>query len=277
MTHNRYDDRRSSFGSPRERSPYGYDRDDRGFFERARDEVASWFGDERADVRRDLDERYEQRYSNDRAPRNYGASSRHYDRQSVMDSPEGRRPYSGRPTFETGYDRGYPNDRWESGSGRRDYTGSAGGMHDRDYSTWRNRQIDDLDRDYDEFRRENAERFESEFTNWRNIRQTKRGILNQVTEHMDVVGSDGEPVGKVDKVRGDQIILTKKDSRDGHHHVLNCGLIDKVDNGCLVLEKPADEAIRALKDSGSQPAMFERDERRETGPHILDRSFSGTY
>lgn len=282
MTHNRYDERRSSFGSPRDRSQYGYDRDDRGFFERARDEVASWFGDEHAEVRRDLDERYEQRFAGDRAPRNY-ASSRPYDGQPMTYPSEGRRPYSGRPSYVGGsrsgynYDRGHTNDRWDTGMDVSEPTGSAGGMHDRDYSKWRNRQIDDLDRDYDEFRRENAERFESEFTNWRNIRQTKRSILPQVIENMDVVGSDGEPVGKVDKVRGDRIFLTRSDSPDGRHHVLSCGIIDKVDNGRLVLEKPADEAIRALKDSSSQAAMFERDGDRDTGPHMLDRSFSGTY
>lgn len=284
MTNNRYDDRRSSYGSAREHSQYGYDRDDRGFFERARDEVASWFGDERAEVRRDLDERYEQRLSNERAPRNYGSPPRQYDRYAMTDFADERRPYSGRPNYEPGprsdfgAARASIGERWDRDLPRRDPESSAQGMHDRDYSTWRNRQIDDLDRDYDEFRRENAERFESEFTNWRNTRQTKRGILQQVTEQMEVVGSDGKPVGKVDTVRGDRIVLTKKDSPDGQHHLLTCGLIDKVEKDRLVLEKPAEEAIAKLVDnSREQPAMFERDDRRGAGPHMLNRSFSGTY
>src|SRR5688572_21575264 len=42
------------------RRDYGrseYDRDDRGFLDRAGDEVRSWFGDEEAERRRELDER----------------------------------------------------------------------------------------------------------------------------------------------------------------------------------------------------------------------------
>src|ERR1700750_1993788 len=45
----------------------GYDRNDprdRGFFDRAGDEVRSWFGDEEAERRRRIDERYDERYDN---------------------------------------------------------------------------------------------------------------------------------------------------------------------------------------------------------------------
>lgn len=49
------------------RQPQGYDYEDRGFFQRAGDEVRSWFGDDEAERRRDMDARYdEQRYNNDR-------------------------------------------------------------------------------------------------------------------------------------------------------------------------------------------------------------------
>ena len=49
------------------RQPQGYDYDERGFFQRAGDEVRSWFGDDEAERRRDMDARYdEQRYNNDR-------------------------------------------------------------------------------------------------------------------------------------------------------------------------------------------------------------------
>ena len=34
---------------------------------------------------------------------------------------------------------------------------------------------------------------------------------SQIREHMEVVGSDGEHVGTVDKVEGDRIKLTKDD------------------------------------------------------------------
>lgn len=66
----RYDpDRQQRYGQPRGqdqqrgygRQPQGYDYDDRGFFARAGDEVRSWFGDDEAERRRDLDARYDER------------------------------------------------------------------------------------------------------------------------------------------------------------------------------------------------------------------------
>ncbi|MEH3048369.1 DUF2171 domain-containing protein [Sphingomonas adhaesiva] len=46
------------------RSSQGYDYDDRGFLARAGDEVRSWFGDEEAERRREMDSRYDERYYN---------------------------------------------------------------------------------------------------------------------------------------------------------------------------------------------------------------------
>ena len=40
----------------------------------------------------------------------------------------------------------------------------------------------------------------------------------QIREHMDVVGSDGGHVGRVDKVMGDEIELTKLDIAAGLKH-----------------------------------------------------------
>ena len=37
--------------------------------------------------------------------------------------------------------------------------------------------------------------------------------LQRVGEHMEVVASDGEKIGTVDKVRGDRIILTRNDPK----------------------------------------------------------------
>ncbi|WP_375248751.1 DUF2171 domain-containing protein [Sphingomonas sp.] len=53
-------DRGQSYG----RQPQGYDYDDRGFLARAGDEVRSWFGDEDAERRREMDSRYDDRYYN---------------------------------------------------------------------------------------------------------------------------------------------------------------------------------------------------------------------
>lgn len=54
-----------------------YDRDDRGFFDKAGDEIASWFGDDDARRRREMDQRYndyEQTSYRGRGPKNYKRS-----------------------------------------------------------------------------------------------------------------------------------------------------------------------------------------------------------
>jgi hypothetical protein len=284
MAYDRYDERRS-IRQPRGGRDFGDDHNERGFFDRARDEVASWFGDERAERRRDHedDEWFDDNrraFSSDRDFDRYQRSPRWRD--------EGyRRPYTGRAAGRPDDGRYRPmtgdygrSSEWAERSHSREFTGAAstaGAMHDRDYSNWRRRQLDELDRDYDEFRRENASRFEDEFSNWRTTRQTKRQMLGQVAEHMPVVGSDGEPVGTVDKVRGDRIVLTRKDSSDGRHHAVSCGMVDKVEGDRVILDCKAEEAIAKLTSEDRNRALFERDDDREPGPHMLNRSFSGTY
>ncbi|RDE06512.1 DUF2171 domain-containing protein [Sphingomonas aracearum] len=53
------------------RQPQGYDYQERGFFNRAGDEVRSWFGDEDAERRREMDSRYDERYAGGN-PRDHG-------------------------------------------------------------------------------------------------------------------------------------------------------------------------------------------------------------
>ena len=185
----------------RDDAPADYDYDERGFFRRAGDEVRSWFGDDEAERRRELDARYDERYYDDHAPR----GSRH---------------------------------------------------HDPSYSHWRNRQIAALDRDYDEYRRENQSRFDTEFGSWRNRRTDQRNALQRVSEHMEVVGSDGTHVGTVDKVRGDRVILTKTDKdAGGHHHSIPSSWIDSIDDR-ITLSKTAEEAQAAWRDEERRGALF---------------------
>ncbi len=221
----RRDDAQRTYGEGRRyEGRYGAGRD-RGFFERAGDEVRSWFGDEEAERRRERDMRYDDRMGRDER-RRYG-----------------------------------PDDH---------------------YQAWRRQRIDELDRDYDEYHRENAERFHNEFTNWRTERQGQRDSLRRVSEHMEVVGSDGAHVGKVDKVRGDRIILTKSDAdAGGHHHSIPSRWVQSVDDK-VVLRKTAEEAQNAWKDEERSGAFFgsgreDRDERDWRGEHNLNRSFPGTY
>ena len=167
---------------------------------------------------------------------------------------------------------------------RTSFAGSAerGQSHDPHYQQWRQRQIEALDRDYDEYRREHQSKFENDFGSWRSNRQTKRQMLGQIREHMEVVGNDDEHVGKVDCVSGDRIILTKSDdAAGGAHHSLSCADIDRVEGDRVILSSSADQARSNWRDEGSERALFERERQGEgqsaDGPHMLDRSFSGTY
>src|SRR3569623_749244 len=194
--------------------PQGYNYDERNFFDRAGDEVRSWFGDSEAERRRIKDQRYDR---------------------------------------------------------------SRGARDDHNHS-WRASQIAALDPDYDEYRRENRERFTSEFDAWRKARETQRSSLSRVTEHMDVVGSDGGHIGTVDKVRGDRILLTKSDpDAGGRHHSIPSLWIESVDDKVTV-RKTADEAQAHWRDEERGAFFGDDQDREEDGQgRILNRSFSGTY
>ena len=116
--------------------------------------------------------------------------------------------------------------------------------HDPHYAEWRHRQMAEFDRDYEEYRREHQARFDREFGDWRQRRGEQRAAVGRVREHMEVVGSDGGHVGKVDCKRGDRIILTRSDEASGGvHHVIPCAWIDRVDDK-IVLNIDAEEARR---------------------------------
>ena len=57
--------------------------------------------------------------------------------------------------------------------------------------------------------------------------------MADIREHMEVIGADGVHVGTVDKVEGNRIKLTKKDSGEGshkgHHHFVDRSLVAGVE------------------------------------------------
>jgi hypothetical protein len=156
--------------------------------------------------------------------------------------------------------------------------------HDPHYHEWRQRQIEELDRDYDEYRREHQSKFENDFGTWRSNRQTKRQMLGEVRKHMEVYGNDDQPIGKVQHVSGDRIILAPSDeSGGGTQYSLGCTDIERIEGDRVILGTSADQARsswreeRSGRDQGRERALFEREDQGEDGPHMLDRSFSGTY
>ncbi|MEO6248616.1 MAG: DUF2171 domain-containing protein, partial [Sphingomicrobium sp.] len=189
-----------------------------------------------------------------------------------------------------GYGRGEP--RGSSPATNAAATGAALASsaihHDPHYQEWRQRQIDQLDRDYEDYRREHQSKFDDDFSGWRSQRQSRRQTLGQVREHMEVVGSDDQLIGKVDKVQGDKIILTKE-SMGGFHKSLGCAAIDRIEGDRVILSQSADETHRTLQEQRAfderipaerrGPAATDRhqEQTQGDGPHILERSFSGTY
>jgi hypothetical protein len=71
--------------------------------------------------------------------------------------------------------------------------------------------------------------------------------MNQIKEHMEVIGADGAHVGTVDKVDGNRIKLTKADSgmgsRKGHHHFIDMSLVAEVEGQKVRLSANADVAV----------------------------------
>ena len=69
------------------------------------------------------------------------------------------------------------------------------------------------------------------------------GSPADIREHMDVYGSCGNFLGKVDHVEGDQIKLTKYDSPDGQHHLIPLAWVAKVHDH-IHLDRNCGEAVR---------------------------------
>jgi hypothetical protein len=312
MAYDRYDPRRrpsehSRYSNEgfRDRDDRDRDRDERGFFERAGDEIASWFGDDDSERRDRRDEPMGGRndFGRDHEPNRSKSRGRarfeHDDDNRGFRSSRGREPWGGGDREDRGYrpitgDYGRSEGRYsrsdeprgrsdrESNWGRDEYrrTSFAGDrpQHDPHYQQWRQRQIEDLDRDYEEYRREHQSKFENDFGSWRERRQSKRQMLGQIREHMEVVGNDNEHVGTVDRVAGDRLILAKSDPESGGvHHSLSCTEIDRIDGDRVILDINATEARIRWRDESRERALFEREDQGEAGPHSLERSFSGTY
>lgn len=263
--------RRYDLGANRAgRQPEDYDYDDRGFFDRAGDEVRSWFGDDEAERRRRWDARYAEReggYGGGWGP-GYDRDNRDDYRRGQGSSGSGYGPYGqradyvGRSSRQGWGGRGYGDIREDYGArgprrfsweGREDEGGWRGGdaswrgqTHAHtDYHDWRDRQMQAFDRDYDDYRSERQGRFDSDFGSWRQQRSTQRQRLGEVREHMEIVGSDGAHVGTVDKVKGDRIKLTRTDTdAAGRHHYVPCSWVEAIEGETVKLNCTADEAHR---------------------------------
>ena len=79
--------------------------------------------------------------------------------------------------------------------------------------------------------------------------------IEQIREHMEVIGADGAHVGTVDRVEGDRIKLIKADSgsHQDHHHYISRGLFADIEGDQVRLSANADVVA----------ALFEEEEDGE--------------
>jgi len=98
--------------------------------------------------------------------------------------------------------------------------------------------------------------------------------LSQVREHMDIVGADGVHVGTVDKVEGNRIKMTKKDSgsHGGHHHYISGGLVATVEGDRVRLSANSDAAVLLEEEQGGEGIM---DSSRSWGKFAIGAAVIG--
>ena len=78
--------------------------------------------------------------------------------------------------------------------------------------------------------------------------------LDQIREHMEIIGADGVHLGTVDKVEGERIKLTKADSgvaHTGHHHFIPAGLVAGVEGDKVRLSANGDVAASLFEEEES--------------------------
>ncbi len=83
-------------------------------------------------------------------------------------------------------------------------------------------------------------------------------MKDKIKEHMEVIGADGVHVGKVDRVEGNRIKLTKADSGEGkhkgHHHFIELGLVADVEGQKVRLSANAAVAVTLEEEKNHKPA-----------------------
>lgn len=83
--------------------------------------------------------------------------------------------------------------------------------------------------------------------------------LQEIREHMDVIGADGVHIGTVDRVEGDRIKLTRRDSgsHGDHHHYISGGLVAGIEGDKVRLSANGDAAV-LLEEEENGEALSDR-------------------
>ena len=171
--------------------------EERGFLERAGDEVRSWFGDDEAGRRR-LDD---MNRGDARAAFGRAGFAPQDDDAYLLRNPVGgfgQRPEAARWPRDRGSERFGGDDAWRS---RR----AQSAQWDDNYLRWREQQIAQLDRDYAEYCRERQHRFDDDFGRWRDSRLTEGGAgtsIGQGQAAPETPATTGEPTATAPATRG---------------------------------------------------------------------------
>ena len=82
--------------------------------------------------------------------------------------------------------------------------------------------------------------------------------MNNIKEHMEVIGADGVHVGTVDRVENGKIKLTKADSGEGahkgHHHFIDLSLVAEVEGQKVRLSANGSVAVTMEEEQNRKPA-----------------------
>ena len=102
---------------------------------------------------------------------------------------------------------------------------------------------------------------------------------SKIAEHMKVLGSDGDEVGTVDSVDGENLKLTKSDEQaGGEHHFLPIDMVESVNGRTVTLNCTADEAMAEWtgeSDTDDEPAADSDDLEAEPASESDDMDRSG--
>jgi hypothetical protein len=187
----RNDDDRRWRERGRDRGMMFGDRDhdeDRGFFER--------LGDRARDAFRDDDEDH-----------------RHWGRDTGHGRPRGQREHRGAwennrdwPGQDQPGSFGREHDHGQGQEGRRSFSSHP----DDHYRSWRDRQVQALDRDYEDYCREREQQFHSDFDSWRE----QRGNPGPLRTGMTQTGLSADPSGETQAEAAANVGTTPPDPMD---------------------------------------------------------------
>ena len=105
---------------------------------------------------------------------------------------------------------------------------------------------------------------------------------DEIREHMEVIGADDVHVGTVDKVEGDRIKLTKKDSgsHSDHHHYISMGMVATVEGDRVRLSATgANAALMEEEEGGDEKAGLARQKPQadQLPGHLVDDAWARIF